>query len=215
MSSEATSLAHRRLHELLDELLKAGQSQQQVAHRVGLAPQHLSNLKAGTRSLSELLARRFEEAYGVSHRWLLGESDHREVESGPLGSLGMTSLRYEHTLPLFEHPIVGDPFVHAQWDGSSWEPTPFVYSRLVSLTWPYLLRLGVDDHEGQWRRGSILLMAQDVPGDAHIVVVCHRRKYYLARRRGGQLLRVAHGKTLPPTTPLAGHVVAVVWAELT
>jgi len=66
-------LAADRLQDVLDRL---GGKQKAVAAQLEVTPEYLSAIKHGRRNFTSALAMKFEEAFGVSARWLLtGEGE--------------------------------------------------------------------------------------------------------------------------------------------
>jgi transcriptional regulator with XRE-family HTH domain len=77
-TSQRDPHANSRLRELLAELSQQFDTQQEIATRAGLTPQLLADLKQGRRPLTELVARRLADEYGVDFAWLLGRSDVKQ-----------------------------------------------------------------------------------------------------------------------------------------
>jgi hypothetical protein len=214
--SESTAdlaIPQKRLEKLLQDLARRGLSQNDVARRCKIPAPYLTDLKKGNRPLTELFARRLAEAFGVDHQWLLGEVGTmdslvvgQEVAVENLGSMW---------LPVFPHPIVGEPRSLPKWDGSSVEVCGAEVARARLATHPYILRFGHDDQKGRLRRDDLLLVSQSVEESAEFQVVKHATKAFLARRLGdGQFQRVADGSLLPAGATIVGHVMGIVWAAL-
>ncbi len=205
------SVAHQRLTEFLEELAEQGRTQAQVAAAAQLQPQYLSDIKRNQRPMTELVARRLEDAFGVSHAWLLGTSNVREVGSYSPGDAFGGGDR----LPVFNDPIEGNPHANSAWDGIDREVAGLPAAKLSYLSHPYLLRFGNDDVEGRLRRNDLILISQSFAEDAEIHVVRFRRKLRLARRHPQEgWSRVANGAQLPADCPSVGHAVGIVWGAL-
>lgn len=204
-------IAHQRLNEFLQELAEQGYTQAQVAAAAQLQPQYLSDIKRKARPMTELVARRLEEAFGVSHAWLLGISNLREVGSLSAGDAFGGGDR----LPVFNDPIEGNPYSNPAWDGSDREVAGLAAAKLSYLSHPYLLRFGNDDVEGRLRKHDLILISQAFAKEAEIHVVRYRRKQYLARPHTDEgWIRVANGAQLPADCPSVGHAVGIVWGAL-
>lgn len=211
-SSSETREPHQRLIELLDDLANQGYSQAAVATGVGIQPQYISDIKRGARPMTELVARRLADAFPpLNHEWLLGLTDLRDVGSNSLSEVVGDGV----WLPLFEHPIQGDPHGHIDWNGSPMEVAGTAAARIQHLHMPYLLRFGHHDFEKRIRKKDILLMSQRVDPKASIQVVRYRKKLFLARKHDrGTWIRAANGDELSDRCPVVGHAVGIVWGDL-
>lgn len=206
-SDRTASVTTARLRELLDELALQYDTQQEIAANAGLTPQLLADLKQGRRPLTELVARRLADEYGVSFEWLLGRSEVKQ--SGLARSSG--GMR----LPLFQDPIAGDPLNSPRWDGVGVEVSGHVVAAIARAKWPYVLKFGSADTQGRLRRGDLVLVSQSVCPEAEIQVVKSRIKLYLARRQeAGHFVRVANEELLPAESPVVGYCVAIIWSAL-
>lgn len=212
-SRDTIQLSLQRLNELIERHAAQGVTQQQIAAKLGLAPQYLSDLVRGRRTMNELVARRLEEQFGVSYRWLLGKGDHGAVQN-----LGSGFLAQSIWLPLLPHPIEGEPRAHSAWEGACVELSGFVVGRLRTARLPYVLRFNHDDVQGRLTAGDLLLVSQTANPSAKIQIVKFGKKLFLARSAKGDWQRVAltRGKSqhLPPDLPILGHALAIVWGSL-
>ncbi len=206
-------LGLERLCDLLERLTQQGISQQQVAIRAGIPPQYLSDIKNGRRPMTELVARRIGHEFQVNYEWLLGTSD--TIEPVVL----RTSTQQQsggNWLPVFPHPITGDPQCHHKWDGTGLQVAGAAAAKLGRLNWPYILRFGADDTRNRLKRGDLVLISQSLSEDAEIHVVECRRQFVLARKKpDGTWERLAKGDRLPASTPVAGYCVGIIWSDLT
>lgn len=205
-------LALQRLKHLLERQRQRGFTQVQIAAKAGLPPQYLSDIKRGRRPMTELVARRLGEECGVSFQWLLGISD--AMDCRPLPS-ALTSSSHSVWLPLFPHPIEGEPRVHPRWNGAGMEVAGAIASKLILLKHPYLLQFEHNDLRGRIRAGDLIVISQQSSSTAEIHVVRFRKKSFLARvNRNGSWTRVANGDVLPKDAPVTGHCVGIVWSPL-
>ena len=118
-SVEDSEIARQRLGEFLKQLTTKGLTQLEVARRTNIPAQYLTDLKKGTRPLTELFARRLGDAFQVDHRWFLGESG--TMDTLRLGQEVAKETSSRIWLPVFPHPVQGPPKSLAKWDGSSVE----------------------------------------------------------------------------------------------
>ena len=205
-------LGLERLCDLLERLTQQGTSQQQVATRAGIPPQYLSDIKNGRRPMTELVARRIGHEFQIDYQWLLGASDTME----PI-MVRTTSHQPSrgNCLPVFSHPIMGDPQIHPKLDGTELQISGAAAAKLVLLKWPYILRFGADDSRNRLKRNDLVLISQSLSDDAEIHVVECRRQFVLARQKtDGSWERLAKGETLPASTSVAGYCVGIVWSDL-
>jgi hypothetical protein len=208
--TEFDSLSLERFVGFLRSLDQQGYSQAEIAAKVRIPAQYLSDLKHGRRPMTERIARRFGEAFHMNYQWLLAVSDEFEVRSDFAGNAGGGVW-----LPLFQHPIEGEPRTHPQWDGVGVQLAGVAASRVTLATNPYVLRFGRDDVEGRLQKGDLVLMSQDINPKAEIHVIRHRRRLFLARAGAdGARIRVAGGKALESPVPIVGHCLGVIWSRL-
>lgn len=207
----SSSPEHERLSQFLELLAKQGISQQQVARRANLPPQYLSDIKKGRRPLSELVARRLGDQFGVDYLWLLEQEVLLSELKGSTGG-NRTSGCW---LPVFPHPIAGDPKVHPDWDGLGVEVAGAAAARLGLAKWPYILRYQRSDILGRLQPGDLVLISQELTGDSEIFVIQTGRKLVLARRSSqGGWQRVANRDILPASCTALGRCLGVVWSDL-
>lgn len=207
-------LRRQRVEELLKTLAARDVSQTEVARRVGVPASYLTDVKRGTRPLSQLFARRLAEAFRVDYQYLLGKTDEK---SNP--DLGLESAAPgpppNIRLPVFPHPIAGAPCDDPRWDGSTVELSGVAALRARMASNPYLLRFGQLDRRGRLRLHDLLLVSQTIKPDAEIQVILTKGKMYLARLLpDGSWERVAPGQPKPTEVDVRGHVVAIVWGLL-
>ena len=75
LSFSLEDLPFDRFNEFLEELAAKGVSQQEVAKRLGVSAQYVTDIKARRRRVSELFARRLEDQFHRSRGWFLGTED--------------------------------------------------------------------------------------------------------------------------------------------
>ena len=189
LEETGSPLAIQRLHEFLEALSREGYTQTQIATQAGLPPQYLSDIKRGRRPMTELLARRLETGWKASFQWLMGRSscpDHPSPSSASASS-------EDELLPLFQHPIDGDPQTHPKWKGNFVRVPDTALAKLSFASRPYVLEFQRKDREGRLRKGDMILMSQQPNDRAAIQVVRHRKKSFLARQtKDGHWSRVAN-----------------------
>ena len=205
-------LAVRRFNDLLELLSTQGFTQAQIAAKAGLPPQYLSDIKRSRRPMTELVARRLGEAFEVNFQWLLGTSASMNPPPSQSAAQPASGASW---LPLFSHPIEGEPRAHPQWDGTGIEIAGAAAAKLLLAKRPYLLRFGRNDVRGRLRSGDLILISQVESEEAEIQVVRYRKKCFLARANDdGSWTRVATGKPLDADCPVTGHCVGIVWSSL-
>jgi hypothetical protein len=118
-------------------------------------------------------------------------------------------------LPVFSHPVEGEPRNVPNWDGSHVEVSSVAAAKLAQAVQPYVLRFGHSDRQGRLRRGDLILISQSPGVSAELKVVRFRRKCFLARQVNGKWIRAATGKALPGESVVVGHCVGVLWSALT
>lgn len=205
-------LALQRLRHLLERLTRQGVQQHVVAAQAGLPPQYLSDIKNGRRPLTELVARRIGQKYSVNYEWLLGRSD--SMEPSAISAAPMSTASGGVWLPVFPHPVEGEPRTLPIWDGAGMEITGAAASKLVLTKWPYILRFGNVDHRGRVQKGDLVLISQSFADQAEIYVVRSGRELFLARQNSDTSWdRLATGKKLV-TCRVAGYCVGIIWSDL-
>jgi hypothetical protein len=194
-------LSAQRVMELLHELSSQGYTQGEVAGKIGVPAQYHSDIKNGRRPVTELVARRLGEQFGRNYRWLLGSAElHQDARR-----IG---------LPLFPHPIEGDPRSHPAWKGERVEVAGEAEPKVARAKDPYVVRFGHNDVQGRIWKGDLILVSQE-PFVATISIVKFRSKLFLARRRPDELWeRVGNGASLPAKCPVVGHCIGIVWGSL-
>ena len=207
----ASTDATQRFGEFLELLSQQGYKQSQIASKVGLPAQYISDIKCGRRPLTELVARRLGEQFDVGYEWLLGTSLSME------GTRSSASMPAENAiwLPVFSDPIEGEPRTHPKWTGTSIEVTGFVAAKLLAAKRPYVLQYGQKNAEGRLRNSDLILISQARCDDAEFQVIRHRKMSVLARAgEDGCWIRAADGRELPSNSSVIGHCVGIVWAPL-
>lgn len=226
-SSDLPSRSRERISQLLQELSRHGQPQRAVANQLGIPNQYLTDYKNGRRRLNEAVARKLEAEFGekwnFTASWLMGET----LEEPPAPPEAAQSDEIVQStapaqLPVFFHPIEGDPYNHPKWNGFLIEVSGAAKATLRLAKHPYVLQFGATDRENRIQSGDMLLMSQLPPLDSiriqtAIQVIRHGRGMYLARRVKDGWQRLAKEF---PTIPLKdctvhGHAVAIIFGALT
>jgi len=211
--SEKSQIRCQRLNKMLEDLGAQGVTQSDVARRSQIPAQYLTDLKKGNRPVTELCARRLGDAFGVEHRWLLGEVG--TMDGLRLGQEVAEESSGSVWLPVFPHPVQGPPRSLAKWDGSSVEVCGAAAARVRAATQPYVLRFGRDDRRGRLQHDDLLLISQSIEKSAEFQVVRHNRTCFLARQVAeGVWQRLVEEKPLAGPVEAVGHVMGIVWAAL-
>lgn len=219
--AHVSQLAVQRVSEFLAECRSGKLSQAEVAQRLGIPAQYLSDYKAKRRKMSESVARRVEEVFGIHWKWIMGRSDDKEAVAQVAGAVKKSDGVW---LPVFGYPIEGDPRTHLQWEGMTAEVVGPAAAKVKQATSPYLLTYHADDHRGIIRSGDLLLMSQAaVVTRSNIeevvqVIHCGRRAMFLVRRtnRGWQRISQAFSSTFLSfdECTVKGHAMAIVYRPL-
>jgi transcriptional regulator with XRE-family HTH domain len=206
-----TETSQIRLKEILAELTQQGLTQQQIAERINMPSQFLSNLKNGHRPLTELVARRIGAVFQINYEWLLGIADEK---LSPMVSTEASSGNMDMA-PLFDEPIEGQPRSHTLWEGALLELSGAAAARFRNSVDGYVLRCPVNDSENRIHQGDLLLVSQEHSPDASIQVVRYRKRLVLARCSDDeQHLRLPDAYPLGGRCDVVGVCVGVVWAPL-
>ncbi|MCA9125191.1 MAG: helix-turn-helix transcriptional regulator [Planctomycetaceae bacterium] len=208
----AVGLSAQRLSDLLESLAERGLNQAQVAVKAGLPPQYVSDIKRSRRPMTELVARRLGEEFDVNFQWLMGISNSME---NPTPHASTATANSTVWLPLFSHPIEGEPRQHPTWNGAGVEIAGVAAGRIGLTRYPYVLQFGHNDVQGRLRQGDLILISQLQRDEAEIHVVSYRKKSFLARaNKDGSWSRVANDNNLPGDCPITGHCIGIVWSAL-
>lgn len=211
--ASVAQLATQRLNELLSKKSQQGHTQAEIAAKAGIQPQYLSDIKRGTRPVTELIARRLGEEFHFSYRWLLGTSDQMELASSPSRS---TSAAQVVGLPLLLSPTEGEPRQSPDWNGFTVEIAGLAAGRIGLAEQPYVLQFTKTDEQQRLHQGDWILISQAPNPDAEIRVIRYHQKYVLARPNGKtDWKRVANGKLLTGNKCTeVGHCVGIIWSPL-
>jgi hypothetical protein len=206
-------LPQKRLEKLLKRLDEEGSSQADVAKRLDVTAAYLSDVKNGRRPLSELFARKFFDEYGVDHLWLLGQ--HGSMTVPPRNGTPTDGDSRRVWLPVFVHPIAGDPARVPNGDGTRVELAGAAATRALFAEQPYVLRFEAKDRQGRLQRGDLVLISQAVNEKAAIHVLKAGNKMFLARRdAAGAWQRLSVDAKIVGEPVVMGHCVGVVWSVL-
>ena len=192
-----------------------GMSQTEVADRLGVPRQYVSNLKTGSRVVTESFARRAAEEFDLNHVWLLhgvGTMHRPSVASQPSAQSGEERL----LLPLLSELVSGEPRRSPTWDGALVAITgPAVYSARDSAH-PYVYRLAEDDSTGRLKHGDLVLVCQGEPNNlpSKLLVLEVRHRPTLAwSTDGGQWKSARTGRTVSTKSKVIGHCLGMIWAH--
>jgi hypothetical protein len=203
----------RRFQQVLDKLFEQGTTQQAVAEVVGVPAQYLSDIKLGRKPVAELFARRLAEAYNFDYRWLLtGEGNPPQFLNRGVPTLGPAG---PVRLPLFDHPISGQPHTLPDWKGALVEVTGAAAAQAAAASEPYVVRFQKNDRDGRLKPDDLVLVSQTVNKTAEIQVVRQRNHCFFARQApNGTFRRIATGQSLASGAQPVGHCVGIVWGLL-
>jgi len=203
----------KRLQALLQKLREQGTTQKEIANCEQLAPQYLSDVKAGRKPVTKLFAIRLGTCYGFDHNWLLhgGNPPEHLLEWG----LNSDSPQLEFELSVFSAPIAGDFGLLANRDGTMIRLSGAAAQQADGAREPYVLRYAGTDHTGRLTAGDLILMTQEIDETARVQVVRHDGELCLARPIGRRKWRrVDDGKSLGPSAEPVGHCICIVWGPL-
>jgi plasmid maintenance system antidote protein VapI len=211
-SSDSTdiSLPVRRLVELLQSLGEKGVNQSQVANRVHVPRQYLSDVVNRRRPLTELFSRSLANEFDFNHLWLMGLEDsfERVVVTAPASSAARAWV------PLVDEAIAGDPREHPRWSGACIEICGTAAVRAARAVQPYVLRLGHGDCKNRVRKGDFVLVSQAASDDCELNVVRCGKKIFLARKVSTRWLRADTGDPLRGDCETTGYCVGIIWSAL-
>lgn len=199
----------KAIEMLVDKLVDQGLSQAQIAGEIGIAPQYLSDILRDRRPMTELIARRIGEKFLVDYRGLLGQPTHE-----PHARLKMDPSSFAPWLPIFPHPIEGEPLCHPRWEGTLVQVPGIAASKLTGAVHPYVLRYRNNDVEGRLHKNDCVLISQRPKESAPIVVIKTGKKCFLCRRKGKSWFRVADGREITGVCEVVGHCVGILWSAL-
>lgn len=220
MAAHASGDAERRgrVDRLKQVLVRVAQeqglTQKQIAAKLGIPPQYLSDLKHNRRAIAELLARRFGQKFRVRHEWLLHGEGPAEL---PTGTVDADPRATEDNvfLPILRRPCAGDPLKSRFREPSHFELTGPAAVAAKHCARPYVLRVEHNEKGGRLRRGNLVLVSQMPDANSRYQLVVHRRQPRLARLGADHRLRLLEGgDPLPDSVRRAGHGRGLVWAVL-
>lgn len=212
--AERRARVERLKHALRKIAREHGLTQKQIAARLGIPPQYLSDLKHNRRAIAELLARRFGQEFRVRHEWLLHGEEPVELPTGA-GDTGPGAMGGNVFLPVLRRPHVGDPLKSRFWERRHFELTGPGGVAAGHCTRPYVLRVEHDERSGRLRRGDLLLVSQTADANSRYQIAVHRRRPRLVRLGADHRLRLLEGGgPLPDSVRRAGRCRGIVWAVL-
>jgi transcriptional regulator with XRE-family HTH domain len=221
LETRSRKLSAERVAGVLEDCRSKKIWQTELAKRLGIPKQYLTDYKKNRRTIGESVARRWEDAFGVNWQWLTGRSNEKEPEAVQIAGAAKRSNGV--WLPIFDHPIEGEPRDQPKWAGITAEVVGAAATKAKHGALPYLLKFGANDHQQILQKGDLLLMSQAaVVTHSRIEEVVHVIQYgrgmYLVRRtsRGWQRLASAYSRHLIPfdRCTVCGHVLAIVYRSL-
>lgn len=194
--------------QLLSDLAARGYTQIEIARRIGMPPQYLSDVKSGRRGVSELLARRLGQAFQVNYLDLLEEPN----ESSAALQVDMAQVR---RLPLLRAPVAGEPEQAPEWTGSFVDVVGIEARRADAAVLPYVLEFGTIDRHKKILEGDLVLISQKTSGNAEIKVVAKGEDRFLARQKSGgwEPLSIKR-KDLVRDCEIIGECLGIIWRQL-
>ena len=207
----------KRFREFLDWAKQQGMSQTEVATRLGLPRQYVTNVKAANRVLTELFARRVSEEFGVDHRWLLHGKGTGVMQRPAVGSQTMVSSGAESIfLPLLYELVSGEPRASTDWNGALVSITgPAVYAVRESEH-PYVYRVSDDDSTGRLKQGDLVLVCQgETSGTSSglFVLEVGHQPTLAWRIDNGRWKSAVRGRTVSAKSKITGHCLGIIWAH--
>ena len=162
-------VARKRFAAFVAKMADAGVTQQELARRTGVPAQQISDVKHARRPMTEVVARRFGEQFGVDYDWFLGQDSSKEGGPGldPMDAVARdprgraAEEQQVARLPVHIEPIEADPFDPARWGGGL---IPVIGPAAVAAqasSRPYVLRVSEDDCRGRLKRGDMVLVLQE------------------------------------------------------
>lgn len=205
----ATENRWQRFQQLLTALEGMGLTQLQIACRVGVPPQYISDIKNRRRGITELTARRLSDEFGVSIEWLMygrGEMKRPMLSDNPHDLF---------SIPLLDMVHLGPPQNCPSWIGTWIEIAGVAANAAFKAKMPYALRMPHPDREGRLAPGDLLLISQDPTAAGHIAVLAGIPPI-LARRKevNTPWIPVQGGVRLKGMQEVAGAVLGIIWAPV-
>ena len=206
-----------RFCEFLTWAKQGGISQTEVATRLGVPRQYVTNIKAGNRVLTELFARRVAEEFDVDHLWLLRGTGAGITPRPSVASQQETSSATGTILlPLLAELVSGEPCRSPSWDGA-----------LVSITGPALRAAGDSSHSyvyratddgstGRFKRGDLLLICQgnpESPPSQLVLLELGDRPTLAWRTDDGRWKSAFTGRAVSTKAKVIGHGVGMIWSR--
>ena len=204
-----------RFSDFLAFMKQRGISQAEIAARLGLPRQYVTNVKRGDRVLTELFARRVAEEFGVDHFWLLkgtGTMQRPSAVTPHTAPCEMNSI----VLPLLTQLVSGEPRRSPVWDGAVLTVTgPAAYAVGDSVH-SYVYRVSDDDYSGRLKRGDLVLICQ---GDSkelrsRLVLADGGDRPTLAwTTDDGRWKSTRTGRAVSANSKIIGYCLGIVWAR--
>jgi len=205
-----------RFCDFLNWAKKEGISQTEVAKRLGVPRQYVTNVKAGSRVLTELFARRVAEEFDVDYLWLLRGTGAGIAQRPSVASQSKpTPVADPIRLPLLYELFSGEPRRSPSWDGA-----------MVSITGPALYAASDSEHPyvyraengstGRFKRGDLLLICQgkpEYPPSQLVLLELGDRRTLAWRTDVGRWKSAFTGRAVSTKAEIIGHGIGIVWSR--
>lgn len=205
-----------RLKQALRKIAREqGLTQKQIAARLGIPPQYLSDVKRNRRAVAELLARRFGQEFRMRHEWLLHGEEPSELQTERADVERAAVSGGNVFLPILRRPCVGDPLKSRFWERSHVELTGPAAAVAGRCSQPYVLRVEHGERGGRLKRDDVVLISQTPNANSQYQIVVHRRLPRLVHLGRDRRLRLLEGgDPVPEATRRVGCCRGIVWASL-
>lgn len=205
-----------RFCEFLNWAKKEGISQTEVAKRLGVPRQYVTNVKAGSRVLTELFARRVAEEFDVDYLWLLRGTGAGIAQRPSVASQSKpTSVADPILLPLLYELFSGEPRRSPSWDGAMVSIAgPALYAASDSEH-PYVYRAD-DCSTGRFKRGDLLLICQGEPESppSQLALLELGDKLTLAwSTNDGRWKSALTGRAVSTKSKIIGRCLGMIWSR--
>ena len=200
-----------RFCDFLTWAKKRGMSQTEVADRLGVPRQYVTNVKMGDRILTELLARRIAQEFNLDFRWFLdGAGTMVRPAMDPPGETDSI------VLPLLAKLISGEPRRSPTWDGAVVTITgPALYAVGDSVH-SYVYRVGDDDSSGRLKQGDLVLICQGDPENSPsklVLLELGDRPTLAWSTDDGRWKSTRTGRAVSAESKIIGHCLGIIWAR--
>lgn len=198
-----------RVKTLTKLILEEGISQVELAKRVGVKPQYLSDVKNGRKPLTDNFAYQLGRKMGKKWQVLLGVSPVPQHLVGNEGFLTIIKL------PVLSVPISGDPKKSKSWDSSFIEISGNVIPLIEQAENPYILRIPHTCTDDRLWPDDMVLIDQSPSNAAKYIIVENKGTLTLAKRTDEGIKNLADGTLLEEDElQQIGHIVTILMGRL-